>query len=121
MSAPRGPRPRRGVGGMRPPPVTTGAFPDVSRIESDLKRGVSTKIDVQRLLGAPNGLGNSLLPPDSGPREVWFYEDVASTGMRSGEDVTWVDLRQQILLVFFEQEKFDGFMWFTGVTSSEVR
>lgn len=103
--------------------VTTGAFPDVNRIERDLKRGVSTKIDVRRVLGAPSGSGGSLFPTitglHEGRRQVWFYDDVEATGTTQQGDFIQLDVRQQILLVFFEREKFDGFMWFTNVEHSE--
>ncbi len=43
------------------PSLTTGAFPNATRIQ-DLKRGVATRADVQQLLGVPNGDGGALLP-----------------------------------------------------------
>ena len=112
--------------------VTTGAFPEVGRIESELQRGVSTRMDVQRLLGAPDGFGDSLLPgrPKQGSgwryedlkaRDIWYYEDVEATGAQStGEGVMRIDIRQQVLLIFFDEEKFDGFMWFTNTGAGEA-
>lgn len=43
--------------------VATGPFAKVEEIESQLKQGVSTKADVQHLLGAPSGLGQAVFPP----------------------------------------------------------
>ncbi len=57
-------------------PVTTGAFTQPARLESDLKRGVSTKRDVQRVLGTPKGSGRTVLPTDPRVREFWYYEDI---------------------------------------------
>lgn len=102
--------------------VTTGGFPHVNRIEVELKRGVSTKADVQRLLGVPKGLGSSILPTDPRQREVWLYDDVETTDFKGeGGGVLRVNVRQQILLVFFDKEVFDGFMWFTtaGTATSQ--
>jgi len=36
---------------------STGTFININRLDTDLQRGVSTKIDVQRVLGAPKGMG----------------------------------------------------------------
>jgi len=94
--------------------ATTGPFTRVDRIEKDLQRGVSTKIDVGRVLGKPQGFGASILPTESNSHEVWFYQDVEITGMK-GEPGGMIraNQRQQILLMFFRGEIFDGFMWYT--------
>jgi hypothetical protein len=101
---------------------STGAFTQTSRIESELKRGVSTRMDVQRVLGTPKGSGNAVFPSSTGwrPREVWYYEDIEVTGARSerginrNEIILRANVRQQILLVFFEKGVFDGFMWWSN-------
>ena len=101
--------------------VTTGAFTQVGRLEGELQRGISTKMDVRRLLGAPKGTGGSALPPDSRPREVWFYQDIEVTDIRSeGKGILRMNQRQQVLLVFFEKEVFDGFMWFSNAAVATV-
>jgi hypothetical protein len=38
--------------------ATTGAFVPVDRIEQELRRGVASKMDVQRVLGTPEGYGS---------------------------------------------------------------
>ena len=91
--------------------VTTGAFTNISGVDSQLKRGVSTKMEVQRLLGAPNGFGNAILPTNSTPREVWYYEDIEATDYKNVEGIITMNMRQQILLIFFEGGVFDGYMW----------
>jgi hypothetical protein len=97
----------------------TGVFPNTSVIEQQLKRGTSNKADVQRLLGVPNGTGNLSTPPGNlgvqalgdGPREIWYYDDMEVTDMKSGDGVITMNMRQQILLVFFKGEVFDGYFW----------
>jgi outer membrane protein assembly factor BamE (lipoprotein component of BamABCDE complex) len=101
--------------------LTTGAFTNVSSIDSQLKRGVSTKMDVQRLLGAPNGFGGAILPTDPKPREVWYYEDIEATDYKSEESFITMNMRQQILLIFFEKGVFNGYMWSTNVGKAESR
>ncbi len=113
------------VGCTHPPSkVTTGAFTQTSRLESELQRGVSEKMDVQRVLGTPKGFGHTVLPFNPKPHEVWYYDDIEITDITGeGNGVFRAQVRQQILLVFFEQEKgvFNGFMWFsnTGRTTGE--
>jgi len=91
--------------------VTTGAFTHVSGLDSQLKRGVSTKMEVQRLLGAPNGFGDAIFPTDSTPRKVWYYEDIEATDYKSEEGFLKMNMRQRILLIFFKKGVFDGYMW----------
>jgi hypothetical protein len=85
----------------------TGTF-NVHAVETDLKRGISTTADVERLLGKPNGTGAILIPQDPRPRLAWLYDriqmDIAGTN---------VDLSQDVLLVYFKGDRFDGFMWYS--------
>jgi len=100
--------------------VTTGPFTRVDRIEKDLRRRVSTKSDVEKVLGKPNGFGTSILPTESVPHDVWFYQDVAITDTKTEPGgVIRAEQRQQILLLFFTGETYDGFLWFT--TEGRVR
>ncbi len=110
------------VAGCAPKNVTTGAFTEVTRIESELQRGVSSKRDVERVLGTPKGFGGAVLPLDPRAHEVWYYGDIEIGGMKGGGGgIFRVNVHQQILLVFFEGGVFDGFMWFsnTGVAKGQ--
>jgi hypothetical protein len=99
------------------PTVTSGPFRQLSLLETDLRRGVSTKMDVQKVLGIPNGFGGAFLPTDPirgnfQTFEVWFYDDIEITGAQSeGGGIIRANLRQQILQVFFKESFFDGFFW----------
>jgi hypothetical protein len=103
--------------------VTTGPFTQTNRIESELRRGVSTKMEVQRVLGTPKGTGGAVLPLDSRPREIWYYQDTAVTKLRAeGQGVLRGEVRLQFLLIFFRDSLFDGFMWSSSVpTPVEVK
>jgi hypothetical protein len=95
--------------------VTTGVFPPVGTLEKEIQRGISTKMDVRRLLGAPNGFGSAVFPTDPHAREIWYYDDIEMTDFKSeAGGVLRVNVRQQILLVFFKNGVFDGFMWFSN-------
>lgn len=114
---------------LRAQNIGTGAFPNTNVIEQQLKRGISTKVDAQRLLGVPNGTGGSnwLRPPGTsvpplgeGPREIWFYDDVEVADMKSGDGAIAMKLRQQILLVFFKGDIFDGYVWTSNVLAGSA-
>jgi hypothetical protein len=75
-------------------------------LETQLHRGVSTKADVQTILGVPNGPGSWLLPAlDPAPREIWYYEDMSVTG---------TTLSLQMIFVFFKGNVYDGYLWTGG-------
>jgi hypothetical protein len=107
--------------------VGTGAFPKVDGIESQLKRGVSTKKDVQRILGIPNGSGGALLPGWGARSEqvdqyqIWYYEDLEATDITSEENVMKMKMRQQILAVFFKGDLFHGYFWATNAAPLETK
>lgn len=95
--------------------ATTGVFAPVDRIEQELRRGVSTKTDVQRALGTPKGYGSMVFPQDRRALEIWYYEDIAMTEVRAaGEGLIRAEVRHQVLLVTFDKSMFDGFIWFTN-------
>jgi outer membrane protein assembly factor BamE (lipoprotein component of BamABCDE complex) len=100
--------------------ATTGAFTQTSRIESELKQGISTKMDVQRVLGTPKGSGSAVFPIDPRPREVWYYQDIEMTDATSEAGIFRVNVRQQILLVFFEKGVFDGFTWWSNAGEAKA-
>jgi hypothetical protein len=100
--------------------VRTGVFPDTSRITADLKRGSSSKLDVKQILGVPKGTGGALLPTDHRPKEVWLYDDLEVTGAVQRHGTIQIDMRQQILLIFFEKEVYDGYLWYTNSGKGEA-
>lgn len=99
--------------------ATTGAFVEVGRIQGELRRGMSTKMDVQRVLGSPNGFGTAIFPEDLRPLEVWYYDDVEATDIKFEGSIFQMNIRQQILLVFFEGGVFNGFMWFSNAGAAK--
>jgi hypothetical protein len=113
------------AGCAQPKAMTTGPFLNVERIDADLKRGVSTKSDVERVLGRPNGKGETLMPPTQTRRgEVWTYynshtgEPRISAGRTGGSVRVDVDSRDQMIMIFFDGDKFDGYLWFLQVTTA---
>ena len=109
--------------------VAAGRFPSTEPLSSELVRGASTRADVERILGTPSGTGGSCLPPDRKVRDVWFYQTIKVNGMHhsqtggvfAGELVLDADVTQQILLVFFADERYDGYMWFANAGKAEAK
>ena len=98
-----------------PGKVTTGTFVQVNSLNSELRRGLSSKEDVERILGTPDGSGSAVFPTDPKFREVWYYDDIEITDFRDeGNGVVRMNVHQQVLLVFFDREMFDGYMWFSN-------
>lgn len=86
-----------------------------SVLETDLQRGISTMDDVRRLLGEPNGSGGMLLlPRDTKPLNVWFYEKIEV------EATEWnrVNINQDVMLIFFKGGRFDGYWWFSDAAKN---
>lgn len=110
------------AGCAQPGAITTGPFKQMNRIDSELRRGVSTKSDVERVLGKPNGTGGTLMPPtQTKPGEVWvYYNSQTGTPRISGSRPIKVDVdsRDQMIMVFFDGDIFDGYLWFLQVTTA---
>jgi outer membrane protein assembly factor BamE (lipoprotein component of BamABCDE complex) len=103
-----------------PEKVVQGPFLKLSAIETELKKGVSTKMDVQRIMGSPQGLGGAVFPVTAEEHEVWYYQNIQLDNIVSQqshitkESYITMDMHQKVLLVFFSKGLFDGFLWFTG-------
>lgn len=99
-----------------------GAFPDVDQMEAELKKGVSTKADVERLLGPPSGRGGALsaLEPLR-PRELWTYSEFGWSLIEYQEGGARVHLDQQLLMVFFVDDRLDGFWWHSNAGPLKLR
>ncbi len=89
-----------------------GAFPDVDRMEAELRKGVSTKADVEALLGPPIGHGGALSSVDPNrPRAVWVYGEFGWSMIELKGSTARLHLDQQLLMVYFVDDVFDGFWW----------
>ncbi len=108
------------LAGCAPGAMTTGPFMQTNRIDTELRRGVSTKADVERVLGKPNGTGGTLMPlTQTKPGDVWVYYNSETGTPRISRGATIkveIDTRDQMIMVFFDGDIFDGYMWFLQVT-----
>lgn len=95
-------------------------FPDTGLIEKELKRGVSSEADVEKILGKAKGYGEAVLPPDHKHHTVRYYEKFGIQTSRDGQEIT-LHVEQGILLVFFIEGIYDGHMWYSGVGTGSMR
>jgi len=87
--------------------VRMGRRPDVQVIEKNLRLQESTSRDVLAVLGEPFGKGKAMLPGfHSTPKIMWSYY--------YGE-ANLKDARNVYLFVFFDQDRYDGYMWFSSL------
>jgi hypothetical protein len=99
--------------------VVQGPFLNLAVIKTELKKGVSTKVDVQRVLGSPQGLGGAVFPVTAEQHEVWYYQNIQIDNIVSEQSFITMDMHQKVLLVFFSKGIFDGFLGFTGTIKGE--
>ncbi len=100
--------------------VTIGRFPPIAAVQSVLRRGASREV-VRDALGEPNGSGHARIPPSHTPHEVWYYEDIEVEDASSQHDYVRLDVRQRILLVFFDGDRVDGFLWTSNKGDAEAK
>jgi hypothetical protein len=102
------------VGGCGMVTVTVGQRPAADVLDASLAIGVSTEDDVLRVLGLrPFGKGRSLLPVGTvqRPMDMWTYEY-----SEAYVDIpTITDIRSTYLFVYFEEGRYQGYMWFTSL------
>ncbi len=86
---------------------TFGTPPRVDQLHQ-LRRGASTSSDVRSILGEPRGKGETRLPAVH--RTLWLYDSGEADGLRT---------RIRYLIIFFDGESYDGYLWFDINTKYE--
>ena len=80
-----------------------GYWPPVERLD-ELRPGISSRADVEALLGTPLGRGMARFTPESAPREVWIYA-------RAGYPGRGTSFHNAQLVVFLDDGRYDGHYW----------
>ena len=76
---------------------------------------ISTKTDVLRILGNPDGYGKTDHTPDElDQRDIWLYRYAVSTVSTRSQ------FNMKFLFVYLNGEKYDGFLWFSSVSAIEA-
>ena len=99
------------LGGCAPMNVEMGRKFDPGVLEQSLHTGDSTQTDVRKVLGEPFGTGRALMPFHESPRTVWSYmyqRGSIDVGTGANDSDMW------LLFVFFDGDRFDGYMWNTA-------
>jgi len=102
-----------GVGCSTPKPSARKQAYNTRAFESELKRGVSTRSDVERVLGKPNGSGALWFPTTTAAEDTWFYQTIHADAA-SGK----IDVQVDMVLVFFKGDLLDGFIWFSDADNT---
>jgi hypothetical protein len=97
------------------PAAAADKFPSAPALDAKLVRGKSTKADVLLLLGEPQGRGSTRVPTTRDLREVWYYEDNRQSG------VFTMTMTQNIFLVMFRGDRYDGYLWFRNRVEATMR
>lgn len=102
-----------------PRQATIDAFRDTRQLETALVKGQSTPDDIKLVLGEPTGSGAMFLAgAQKIPEQIWFYQDIELTDIKANQGQLDLKMRQQILLVFVRDGRFDGFMWFSNADAA---
>lgn len=88
--------------------LRVGEHPDTNVLEKNLQFGESTPAHVLRVLGAPYGTGRVMFPTDSRPKTLWSYYY---------EESTMEESRRIFLFITFDENRYDGYMWFSSLPS----
>jgi hypothetical protein len=89
--------------------VKYGSPPRTDRLGT-LTVGVSSSTDVLSALGEPRGRGAARFSIDQARRTIWSYEYTEAEGKQIG---------LKMLLVFFNQDRYEGHLWFSSDTLVE--
>lgn len=95
--------------------IETGKGPalnQLDRLDTDLTRGVSRKSDVLFLLGEPVGSGSALFPTARTDHDIWYYDM---------QTQSFTSVEQKILLVYFDDDVFAGYLWFSNDSKFEIQ
>lgn len=86
--------------------IRIGTRPDTNVLERSLRLGESSAADVLAMLGEPTGKGRTMLPIDTRPRTMWSYHY---------EEGDLKDARRIFLFIYFDEDRYDGYMWFSSL------
>ena len=91
--------------------IKFGSAPRIDKLEN-FKLGISNKSDVLLSLGEPRGYGAGRFSSVPEPRGIWSYEYVVSDGKKGS---------LKLLLVFFEEDLYDGYLWFSASELVDIK
>ncbi len=90
--------------GCAAPPITVGYRAPLQNLDRLISEK-SSAADVRAALGEPRGHGSARYSRDQPLRKVWYYEFLQIKSDQVGLN---------ILLVFFRDDRYDGYLWFSA-------
>ncbi len=90
--------------GCAAPSITMGYRAPLQNLDRLISEK-SSAADVRAALGEPRGHGGARYTKDQPLRKVWYYEFIQLKGDQVGLN---------ILLVFFRDDRYDGYLWFSA-------
>lgn len=90
--------------------IRAGNKVNVTLLENQFIPGQTTPKEVLRNLGPPLGKGKEMLPIGETVRDVWTYYY---------EEGSLDDIRRLILYVFFQNNTYDGYLWFSSLLDNK--
>ena len=91
--------------------VVAGRPFDTSVLEKSLVVGQSSREDVLAVLRQPDGVGRYYSPVEQKPLVMWSYN------YEHGAFPKYTN--RKLLFVFFRDEIYDGYIWFSGALHSK--
>ena len=89
---------------------------DIEALEGKLRPGESSVAEVKAVLGEPSGNGVVFLPIDTHPRMMWsYYYEKGLIKAGSGGNLD-AEMRRTFLFVYFDEDRYDGYMWFSSLS-----
>lgn len=88
--------------------MRAGSRPNTDILDKSLSLGKSTRADVVSVLDEPSGKGRAMLPMDPKLRTMSMWSYFYMEG-------TLEDIRQMWLFVYFDEDRYEGYMWFSSL------
>jgi hypothetical protein len=103
-----------GCGDVR---LAVGSKPEINALEDVLKIGQSSEADVEAVLGRPSGKGTEMFPIGQEQATAYNYRQKQRTMWTYyyEEGTLFKDDRRILLFVFFDGDRYDGYMWFSSL------
>jgi hypothetical protein len=98
------------LSGCAPTQFQMGRHVDPTALEETLVIGTSTMADVLSVMDEPDGVGRYMSPVtfENGPLWTYCYEEA-----------TMQEARRIFVFVYFKDEKYAGYMWFSSLNDDK--
>lgn len=92
--------------------IQMGRNVDPTALEHKLTIGESTQEDVRSVMGEPDGMGRYTSPVTYENGTLWTYYY---------EEATMQEAKRIFVYVYFKEDKYTGYMWFSSLNDDEEK